>query len=181
MRYHYCPLCGSRLTVKPAGDDGDVPYCTSCDRYWFEIFNSCVIVLVYNEDDEVILEKQAYQTSPYRSFVAGYIQPGETAEACAVREVKEEVGIDLQDLEYVGTFWFAPREQLMHGYIAYAPKQKLVLSKELAEGIWVPGTEAGQYLYPDPPAAAAHGIYRYFLKKRGLIPDKTYIDKDKRN
>ena len=35
MRYKYCPECGNALIDKKAGDDGNVPYCTKCERFWF--------------------------------------------------------------------------------------------------------------------------------------------------
>ncbi len=166
--YKYCPECGARLVDRPAGDDGDVPYCENCRQFWFDSFASCVIVLVYNQFDEVVLGRQSYLSKQYASFTSGYITPGETAEVCAVREVKEELGIDVTELEYAGTYWFALRGQLMHGFIAYAPKCELTLSPEVDSAEWVPALEAPKHMHPDRPGNAAHPIYRLFLQKRGL-------------
>lgn len=168
MHYQFCPLCGSRLSGKPAGDDGEVPFCDRCGKYWFDAFSSCVIVLVYNELDEVVLSKQAYLSDRYESFTSGYITPGETAESTAIREVKEELGLDVQKLDYTGTYWFAKREQLMHGFAAYAPKGELVLSQELDSAKWVPAQDAPKTMFPDKPGNAAFAVYRSYLKLRGL-------------
>ena len=54
MRYQYCPQCGQKLNLKQAGDDGLVPYCESCRKYWFDVFGSCVIIMIVNEQDEVV-------------------------------------------------------------------------------------------------------------------------------
>ncbi len=35
MRYNYCPVCGQKLHKKEAGDDGNVPFCLDCNKYWF--------------------------------------------------------------------------------------------------------------------------------------------------
>ena len=98
MHYTYCPLCGSKLVDKEAGDDGVVPYCEHCKKYWFDGFASCVMVLTYNQFDEIVLCRQSYLSDKYSSLTSGFITPGETAEQCAVREVKEELGIDIQNL-----------------------------------------------------------------------------------
>ena len=60
MRYVYCPLCGTKLTTKAAGDDGMVPYCAACGRYWFDTFASVAIVMVVNEYGEIAMLKQHY-------------------------------------------------------------------------------------------------------------------------
>ncbi len=49
MHYVYCPQCGMKLTDKSAGDDGYVPFCKQCRKYWFDSFPSCSIVLVANQ------------------------------------------------------------------------------------------------------------------------------------
>ena len=102
MRYKYCPECGRALIDKKAGDDGYIPYCEQCERFWFDYFGSCVIVLVANEYNEIALLQQNYMSTEYMSFVSGYICPGESAEETAMREVEEEIGIKLECLEYVG-------------------------------------------------------------------------------
>ncbi|WP_290086517.1 NUDIX domain-containing protein, partial [Muribaculum intestinale] len=109
MHYKYCPECGKKLIDKQAGDDGTVPYCTDCQRYWFDSFASCVIVMVVNEFHEIAMLHQSYISDEHETFVAGFMTPGETAEQAAVREVKEELGLDIKSLEYAGTHWFDKR------------------------------------------------------------------------
>lgn len=168
MHYKYCPECGTKLIDKKAGDDGEVPFCPQCNKYWFDTFASCVIVLTYNEFDEVVLARQGYLSDKYASFTSGYMTPGETAEETALREVKEELGIDIQDLEYAGTYWFEARQMLMHGFIGYAPKCDFILSQEVDSAEWVKASEAPKTMFPDGPGNSAYAIFRKFLNKRKL-------------
>ena len=170
MRYVYCPQCGKKLSTIPAGDDGMVPYCPCCDQRWFDTFFSCVIVLTYNEFDEIVLARESHLSDRYASVTSGFMIPGETAEECALREVKEELGLDLETLEYAGTYWFAAKDMLMHGFIGFAHKKALALSQEIDSAEWVPALEAPRTMFPDRPGNALHALYKKFLQKRGIAP-----------
>ena len=167
MHYKYCPECGEKLNGKPAGDEGLVPFCEKCGKFWFDTFASCVIILVANEENEIALLQQGYLSNEYRSFVSGYIKPGDNAEDTARREVQEEIGLELERLDYAGTYWFAMREQLMHGFIGYAKKKELVLSQEVDRAEWVPYDKAPMLMFPDMPGNAMHPIHRQYLKSIG--------------
>ena len=165
MRYKYCPQCGRDLIERNAGDDGLIPYCTNCEKYWFDSFASCVIIMVINEFEEIVLQKQSYMSGEYWNFVSGYITPGENAEMTALREVKEEIGIELDRLESSGTWWFEEGDMLMHGYVGYTRKQDFVLSQEVDIAKWVPLEEAPSMMYPDSPGNAQYGTYSYYMNK----------------
>lgn len=168
MRYSYCPNCGTKLTTIHAGDDGMVPYCEPCKKRWFDSFQSCVIVLTYNEFDEMVLARQEYLSDKYTSITSGYMTPGETAEETAMREVEEELGLNLETLEYAGTYWFGARDMLMHGFIGFTHKKAFVLSEEVDSAEWVPALDAPKTMFPDGPGNSAYAIYRKFLRMRGL-------------
>lgn len=166
MRYKFCPECGSRLVMRAAGDDGDVPWCDRCGRYWFDSFGDCSIVLVANEFDEIALLRQGYMSDKYTSFVSGYISPGESAEETALREVKEEIGITLDSLSYGGTYWFAKNELLMHGFIGRAKKTPMILSSEVDSADWTRAEDVPDTLFPDAPGNAAFALYKIFMADR---------------
>lgn len=171
MRYIYCPQCGMKLTEKMAGDDGYVPFCEQCGRYWFDTFSSCSIVLVANQYHEIALLRQSYMSDKFTSFVSGYISPGENAEETAIREVKEELGINIEKLEYAGTYWFGSKELLMHGFIGFAAKRDFLLSSEVDSAEWVPALKAPETMRPDRPGNVMYPIYRKYLKTVGLSVD----------
>lgn len=164
MRFTYCPNCGTKLTQRPAGDDGLVTFCEPCNQFWFESFASCSIIMVTNELHEIAMLKQHYLSNDYWTFVAGFIKPGENAEETAYREVKEELGLDLTRLDYAGTYWFAAREQLMHGFIGYTQKKDFVLSEEVNDAIWVPAEEAPAKMFPKRPGNSQYPIYEQYMK-----------------
>lgn len=137
MRFKYCPECGEKLIMKPIGDEGDVPFCESCDRPWFDMFSSAVIVLVVNEYGEAALLRQNYMSTEHRVLVSGYIKPGESAEETARREVAEEIGIELTENRLVGTYWFEKKGMMMIGFIAHAKKAEFTLSGEVDSAEWV--------------------------------------------
>lgn len=167
MRFVYCPQCGLKLTEKPIGDDGLIPYCTRCDRAWFDMFSSCVLVLVANEQDEVALTHQPHLSARYGVFTSGYIKPGETAEQAAAREVREELGLTIDSLESVGSFWYPKRGQLMHRFIGRCHKQPITCSTEVVDARWVPAAEMPGYMFPETEGPGAFGIYRAYMKTLG--------------
>ena len=166
MRYKYCPECGARLSEISAGDDGMVPYCEHCAKRWFDTFQSCVVVLTYNEYDEIALSSQWYLPDEYLSITTGYMKPGETAEEAAVREVREELGLALENPEYAGTYWLSEVDQLLHAFIGFAPKRDFVLSDEVTRAEWVSADEAPGKFFPDKPGGALSGIYQRYLDLR---------------
>ena len=159
MHYSYCPHCGQLLTLKDAGDDGKVPYCLECHRYYFDSFSTCVIGLIENEDGEIVTLKQNYLSPIYWTLPAGFMKPDETAEEAFRREVKEELGLELEELRLEATFSYPLNGNLMIGFFATAKKQPLRLSKEIDEGRWTKLEEAGAILFPPAPGNASYGLW----------------------
>ena len=89
MKFSFCPDCGAALEPRDLGDEIGVPWCVRCDRPWFPVFPVAAIVLVIGPDGRVLLLRQNYISTEFRNLVSGYVAPGETAEQCARREVRE--------------------------------------------------------------------------------------------
>lgn len=104
----------------------------------------------------------------YTSFVSGYISPGENAEETAVREVKEELGVDIAKIEYAGTYWFNSSDILMHGFIAFVSKRSFNLSSEVDSAEWIPALKAPETMFPDNPENVMYPIYKKYLRMVGL-------------
>lgn len=128
MRFTYCPHCGRELIKKEIGDEGLVPYCETCEKPLWDMFETCIITAVTNEEKEVALIKQTYMTTPTYVCVAGHMKIGESAEETVIREVKEELGLDVEELKFVKSYPYEKKEMLMLGYQAKVKKADFVLS-----------------------------------------------------
>ena len=117
MHYEYCPHCGQKLVDRQAGDDGLIPYCNSCKKYWFDTFASCVIILIYNEQDEVMLCRQEYLSKEYEVITSGFIIPGETAEAAACGKSRKNWAWTWKNWNMLGPIGLAGRyaDALLYG------------------------------------------------------------------
>lgn len=136
MDFNFCPRCGEKLRPKLCGDEGEVPYCESCKRPFFPFSYPCVICLCISEGgSEVALIKQGYVSENYVN-VAGYVKQGETSESAAVREIKEEIGLDAVSVRYVGSWYHAKSDNLMLGFECKVKKGELTLSSEVDEADW---------------------------------------------
>lgn len=137
MRFTYCPHCGSELIKKEIGDEGMIPYCTQCKVPLWDMFTTCIICAVVNEENEVALLRQNYVSTTQYVCVAGVMKMGESAEETACREVKEEIGQDVEKLEYIQSYPYDKKEMLMLGYKASVKKKEFVLSGEVDSVEWV--------------------------------------------
>lgn len=142
MRFTYCPHCGSELIKKEIGDEGLIPYCTQCKVPLWDMFTTCIICAVVNEEQEVALLRQNYVSATKYVCVAGVMKMGESAEETARREVKEEIGQDVERLEYIQSYPYDKKEMLMLGYKASVKKKEFKLSGEVDSVEWVKFEEA---------------------------------------
>ena len=142
MRFTYCPHCGGKLIKKEIGDEGLIPFCEACSIPLWDMFTTCIITAVVNDEKEVALIKQSYLTTQTYVCVAGHMKIGESAEETVIREVKEEIGLDVEALEFVQTYPYEQKEMLMLGFKAKVKKADFVLSQEVAIARWFKFEEA---------------------------------------
>ena len=81
--------------------------------------------------------------------VAGYVKQGETPENTAVREIKEEIGLDAVSVRYVGSWYHAKSDNLMLGFECRVKKGELVLSSEVDKAEWFTPENARKLLRRD--------------------------------
>ncbi|NUS45710.1 MAG: NAD(+) diphosphatase [Mycobacteriaceae bacterium] len=123
-----------------------------------------VICLVHDGADRVLLARQPVWPEGMHSILAGFVEAGESLERCVVREIKEEVGLDVRDVRYLGSQpWPFPRS-LMVGFAAVAdPAQPLVFADgEIADATWFTRDEVRTALaagdWRAPAGGAAHRL-----------------------
>lgn len=137
MHFIHCPYCGSELIQKEIGDEGLIPFCTQCSIPLWDMFTTSIICAVVNEYREVALIRQDYVSTTSYVCVAGIMKLGESAEETAIREIKEEIGQDVVELEYIQSYPYEKKEMLMLGYKATVKKAEFTLSGEVNSAVWV--------------------------------------------
>lgn len=148
MKYKFCPLCGNELEEKYSWDEGGVPYCSRDDVMFFDTPKPCIMVAIVKED-EILLLKQSYIFKNSKVLLSGYVSNNESAEEAVIREVKEEAGINIKDLKYLGSDYVKDKEILMITFMAEYLEGEIEKSTEV-EGIgWIKLCEALEEMKED--------------------------------
>ena len=137
MRFQYCPHCGNQLVKKEIGDEGLIPFCEKCKVPLWDMFTISIIAAVVNEQNEVALLRQNYVSATKYVCVAGIMKIGESAEEAVVREIKEEIGLDVEEVKFIKSYPYEKKEMLMLGYKAVVKKADFQLSREVDSVEWV--------------------------------------------
>jgi NAD+ diphosphatase len=111
--------------------------------------NPAVIVAVLRDDRLLLARSHRHPPGRY-SVLAGFVEPGETLEECVAREIKEEVGLDVENIRYFGSQPWPFPHSLMIAFTCDAPSGEIELDEtEMAEAGWY-GADALP-LVPPPP------------------------------
>lgn len=137
MHFTYCPYCGTKAVQRIIGDEGEIPFCVQCDIPLWDMFTTSIICAVVNEYEEIALLRQEYVSTTKFVCVAGIMKLGETAEETVRREIREELGIDVETVEYISSYPYLKKEMLMLGYKATVKKAAFILSDEVDSAEWV--------------------------------------------
>lgn len=114
QRSKYCGVCGSPTRKDPVEL---AKRCTSCKNVIYPRISPAIIIAVVKEDKLLLAHNKNFKQRWY-STLAGFIEPGETVEICAQREVLEEVGITIKNIRYFGSQPWPFPDSLMIGLIA---------------------------------------------------------------
>lgn len=131
--HQFCGRCGSRMEM-------DVKEramcCKPCSVINYPRIAPCIIVLI-TRGEELLLARNANFPRPMYSTLAGFIEAGETAEETLVREVKEEVGVEVKNIQYFQSQSWPFPSQLMLGYFAEHAGGDIVCDmEEIADAQW---------------------------------------------
>ena len=146
MKIKFCPVCGSEAIQKEIGDEGFMPFCSKCGMPLWDYISTSIICAVVNEDREIALLRQSYVSTTNYVCVAGHMKTGESAEESVKREVKEEIGQDVEKLIYIRSYPYEKKDLLMLGFLARVKKQDFILSGEVDAVEWFPIKEAQKLL-----------------------------------
>jgi len=149
----HCPRCGER-TERLEGEWGK--RCPRCRYEHYPHLHPAVIVMVRDGGRCLLARKAGWAPGRY-ALVAGFVDNGESLEGAVAREVKEEVGVDVKDIRYVGSQNWPFPSQLMVGFVAtYAGGEIRVDPDELEDARWFPSDAL-------PGLPSRHSISRFII------------------
>ena len=136
-RHRYCGVCGAANQRARAGH---VMRCSrdGCGTETFPRLDPAIIVLVADASGErALLGRQASWAAGRYSTIAGFVEPGESLEDAVLREVEEETGVLVGDVEYVASQPWPFPSSLMLGFRAVARTEEISLRDgELEDARW---------------------------------------------
>jgi NAD+ diphosphatase len=132
-RHRFCSTCGT-LTAPRRG--GSMRKCDACGAEHFPRTDPVVIMVVWR-DDRCLLGRRPGRPAGNFSSLAGFIEQGETIEEAVRREVREEVGIEIDEVTYFASQPWPFPSNLMIGCFAHASSDDFVTDEdEIAEARW---------------------------------------------
>jgi NAD+ diphosphatase len=163
-RNRFSPVSGAPTTIERAGWVQRDP---ETGAELFPRTDPAVIMLVHDGGDRCVLGRQAVWPPGRFSILAGFVEPGESAEAAVAREVAEEVGLRVADVRYVASQPWPFPQSLMLGFTARVdgdPALRLD-DDELEEAHWFTREElregSGPRALPPPVSIARNIIDRW--------------------
>jgi NAD+ diphosphatase len=131
--HRYCGRCGTPTSDKPGERAKE---CPKCGHLAYPRVSPAMMVLVTRGRDVLLARSPRFPPGMY-SALAGFVEPGETIEDCIRREVREEVGIDVDNITYFASQSWAFPHSLMIAYTAeYAGGELQPDASEIAEARW---------------------------------------------
>jgi NAD+ diphosphatase len=157
--HKFCGCCGALTRIASSERAWQ---CTVCETLFYPRISPCVIGIIVHKD-QCLLARNARFAEGLYSTIAGFIEPGESAEAALRREIKEEVGVDVGELEYIASQPWPFPSQLMLGFVAhYVAGDINVDGVEIVEARWFHADALPQI---PPPQTISGMLIRTFLKR----------------
>jgi NAD+ diphosphatase len=135
--HQFCGRCGGRME---SAISERAKRCSICGLSNFPRLSPAIIIAVTRQIDGVnhllLARNHRFPTGRY-SILAGFVEPGESLEECAGREVMEEVGIQIDNIRYVASQpWPFPNSLMLGFTAAYAGGDLMLEDAEIAEAGW---------------------------------------------
>jgi NAD+ diphosphatase len=132
--HRFCSRCGERTVIAAAGH---VRRCPACGAEHYPRTDPAVIMLVTDDRDRALLGRQMHWPEGRFSTLAGFVEPGESVEQAVVREVAEEAGVAVGEVEYVASQPWPFPSSLMLGFMARATSPRIAVDgEEIHEARW---------------------------------------------
>ena len=153
LNHRFCGRCGSRNRQVPGER---CLRCPECGLDSYARISPSMIVLVTRGDELLLARSPRFVPGVY-STLAGFVEPGESAEECVVREVHEEVGIQVGNLQYLGSQgWPFPHSLMLGFHAEYVGGEIVPQPEEIEDARWFAIDQL-------PPLPMQRSIARYLI------------------
>ncbi|MBA1192156.1 MAG: pyrophosphatase [Pseudomonas sp.] len=151
--HRFCGSCGQPTTQVRWER---AMHCAACGLRSYPRISPSMIVLVTRGDEVLLARSPRFVTGVY-STLAGFAEPGESAEDCLVREVREEVAVQVRDIRYVGSqCWPFPHSMMLGFHAEYAGGEIVMQPEEIEDARWFD-------IHDLPPLPATRSIARHLI------------------
>jgi NAD+ diphosphatase len=163
LAHAYCGRCGTPTDPAPSEL---ARACPNCGALHFPRITPAVIMRV-ERDGRILLARNRNFRGPFFSVLAGFVEPGETLEEAVAREIREEVGIEVEDVRYFGSQAWPFPSQLMIGFTARHRSGEISpQDSEILEAAWFALDELPEAL-PGPYSIARRLIEDFRARASG--------------
>lgn len=167
-QHRFCGACGSPTQALA---DERARHCAACELRYYPRISPCMIVLVTRGDEVLLARSRDFPPGLY-STLAGFVEPGESMEACVIREVREEVGIEVGAIKYMASqSWPYPHSMMMGFHAEYLAGEITPQIEEIEDAGWF-------NLDALPVLSSQRSISRYlielYLARRNGKPDPDW-------
>ncbi|HVY88647.1 MAG TPA: NAD(+) diphosphatase [Hyphomonadaceae bacterium] len=169
-RHGFCSVCGEKSSIEEAGWKRK---CPSCDAEHFPRTDPVVIMLAVRGDKALMGRQKAWRPG-FWSCLAGFVEPGETIEQAAAREIFEEAGVRCTTkADYLFCQPWPFPSSLMIGMILEADSEEITIDgAELETARWFTRTEMASMMagtnpeaFPPMRFAIAHHVIKAWLER----------------
>ena len=152
--HRFCGSCG-RPTTQVPGERA--MYCEDDNLRFYPRISPSMIVLITRGDEILLARSPRFVTGVY-STLAGFVEPGESAEDCVRREVMEEVQVKVKNIKYMGSqCWPFPHSMMLGFHAEYESGEIVPQADEIEDARWFSVNDL-------PPLPASRSIARYLIE-----------------
>ncbi|MEX6503754.1 NAD(+) diphosphatase [Pseudomonas zhanjiangensis] len=152
-QHRFCGSCGEPMLPMPGER---AMGCQRCEQHHYPRLSPSMIALVTRGDEILLARSPRFVTGVY-STLAGFVEPGESVEQCVAREIREEVGVEVTNLQYLGSQgWPFPHSLMLGFHAEYAGGDIVMQAEEIEDAQWFD-------VHRLPPLPAPRSIARYLI------------------
>ena len=153
-QHRFCGACGSPTQVMA---NERARHCAACELRYYPRISPCMIVLVTRGDEVLLARSPGFPPGLY-STLAGFVEPGESMEECVIREIREEVGIEVSSIRYMASqSWPYPHSMMFGFHAEYSAGEITPQIGEIEDARWF-------NLNALPALSSQRSISRYLIE-----------------